>query len=53
MTSGLRLAILAVGSPILIRLLTIAATRETRVVVRRRAGQIGEREKRALTRPAP
>jgi small conductance mechanosensitive channel len=48
-TGGLRLAIIAAGSLIAIRILKVGADRLVRVVLERGGGQVGEREKRALT----
>jgi small-conductance mechanosensitive channel len=48
-TGGLRLAIIAVGSLVLVHLLKLAADRVVRTVIEGGAGRVGEREKRALT----
>ena len=48
-TGGLRLAIIAVGSLVLVRLLKLASDRVVRTVIEGGAGRVGEREKRALT----
>jgi len=48
-TGGLRLAIIAGGSLLLVHLLKLGADRVVRAVVEGGAGRVGEREKRALT----
>ncbi len=48
-TGGLRLAIIAGGSLLLVHLLRLGADRVLRAVVEGGAGKVGEREKRALT----
>ncbi len=48
-TGGLRLAIIAAGSLLLVHLLRLGADRVVRAVVEGGAGRVGEREKRALT----
>lgn len=48
-TGGVRLAIIAVGSLVLVRLLKLVSDRVVRAVTEEGAGQVSEREKRALT----